>query len=120
MRQVRACNLTPSVKCHQFITNFANADQTLKYMNILQEVSNKKTKVISILTEDLSSFFANDKAFVDRIKRNTKRYINIFQSVIDDNMPQRNSDAEEEESVTEIFLKQRKEMVDFNNKNKAE
>lgn len=58
-------------------------------MTMLQAVVNKQRNLITIEMDDLHEFFnANkDQGFIDRVKRNTQRYIKLFSSVIDSNLP---------------------------------
>ena len=50
---------------------------------------NKEIATIDIEMDDLKSFFlaARDRGFVDRIQNNTSRYVKLFSSVIDQNLP---------------------------------
>ncbi|KAL3348249.1 hypothetical protein AABB24_021755, partial [Solanum stoloniferum] len=70
-----------------FLSNFADSNGEAKYMNILQDVANRKTKAIEIELEDLADYKDLDEEFLRRIAENTKRYITILASAIDELMP---------------------------------
>ena len=55
-------------------------DPNKKYMDILQKVANKETKIIEVETEDLESYFQNEEQMQlkDGILKNTKTYLNLF------------------------------------------
>ncbi|KAM3323676.1 DNA replication licensing factor MCM7 [Capsicum chacoense] len=71
-----------------FLSNFADSNGDAKYMNILQDVANRKTKAIEIELEDLADYKDLDEEFIRRIAENTKRYITILASAIDELMPE--------------------------------
>ncbi|CAH9106704.1 unnamed protein product [Cuscuta europaea] len=71
-----------------FLSNFADLDGEAKYMNILQDVANRKTKAVQIELEDLASYKDLDEEFFQRVRENTRRYISIFASAIDELMPE--------------------------------
>jgi uncharacterized glyoxalase superfamily protein PhnB len=82
-------------KCQEFIRTFQDPSITrknedpvhgkLKYMTKLQSVSNRKSETIEIELEDIKEFFdsAKDAGFVERVRLNTHRYVQLFCSVID-------------------------------------
>ncbi|KAL9227631.1 hypothetical protein vseg_003299 [Gypsophila vaccaria] len=71
-----------------FLLNFADIHGDAKYMNILQDVSNRRTRAIQIDLEDLFNYKDADDEFVRRVTENTKRYIGIFAEAIDELMPE--------------------------------
>lgn len=87
-----------------------------KYIYQMQQVANRDSSKIEITIEDLSSYFSTNPGIVDRIKRNTKRYQDIFHKIIDELMPERTTERreEEEDTVHEIFMRQRKENIESN------
>lgn len=83
-------------------------------MCLQQRVADKETNVIEIHLEDLEEYFSqqSDSHFVERIKKNTKRYVNLFSEAADEHMPKavREDNMEEEDlDLLEIFAKQRRE-----------
>ena len=56
----------------------------------LQRVANKQSEVIDIEMDDLKEFFDTvaDIGFIDRVEKNTTRYIKLFSEVIDNAMPE--------------------------------
>ena len=105
-------------KCTDFITTFQDPTSKedpihgkLKYMAILQQVANKKQEGIEIELEDIREFFnsAKDSGFVERVRINTTRYINLFSQIIDNHMPQPSVEiSEENQSSYEIIMNQRR------------
>ena len=87
-----------------------------KYQIQMQRVSNQQDKFIRIEIGDLEQHFRGDQGFVDRIKSNTKRYVDLFNKIIDLQMPKRNEELPEgaEESVSSILYKQRLENMEAN------
>ncbi|KMT09959.1 hypothetical protein BVRB_5g121750 [Beta vulgaris subsp. vulgaris] len=71
-----------------FLVNFADIHGEAKYMNILQDVANRKTRAIEIELEDLYNYKESDDEFVRKVTENTKRYIGIFAEAIDELMPE--------------------------------
>ncbi|CAO2826636.1 unnamed protein product [Amaranthus hypochondriacus] len=71
-----------------FLVNFADIHGEAKYMNILQDVANRKVRAIEIDLEDLFSYKDSDDDFVRKVTENTKRYIGIFADAIDELMPE--------------------------------
>ncbi|CAL9200166.1 unnamed protein product [Musa hybrid cultivar] len=69
-----------------FLNNFADALGEPKYLNILQDVANRKRRAIHIELDDLYKDL--DEAFLQRVTENTRRYINIFAEAIDELMPE--------------------------------
>ncbi|KAH9786750.1 DNA replication licensing factor MCM7 [Citrus sinensis] len=72
----------------EFISNFADANGDAKYANILQDVANRKLRSIQIDLEDLFNYKDFDEEFFRRVTENTRRYIGIFASAIDELLPE--------------------------------
>ncbi|KAG2697638.1 hypothetical protein I3843_07G115500 [Carya illinoinensis] len=79
---------TDKVLAKEFLSNFADAIGEAKYMNILQEVANRKIRAVQIDLEDLFNYKDLDEEFLRRITENTRRYIGIFAEAIDELMPE--------------------------------
>jgi DNA replication licensing factor MCM7 len=75
----------------------------------MQNVANHQKKIIQIEIGDLEQHFRGDPGFVERIKTNTRRYVGLFNEVIDTQMPKQNEQTPENivESVSSILQKQR-------------
>ncbi|XP_021837396.2 DNA replication licensing factor MCM7 [Spinacia oleracea] len=71
-----------------FLANFADVHGEAKYMNILQDVANRKSRAIQIDLEDLFNYKESDDEFVRKVTENTKRYIGIFADAVDELMPE--------------------------------
>mmetsp|Transcript_16126 Transcript_16126/g.11370 ORF Transcript_16126/g.11370 Transcript_16126/m.11370 type:complete len:100 (-) Transcript_16126:2061-2360(-) len=83
----------------------------LKYMSMLQKVSNKQCKTIEITLEDIQDHFNNnrDAGFLERVKCNTDRYIKLFCMVIDKEMPVPSINFREEDKTTfDVIMEQRR------------
>lgn len=72
----------------EFLSNFADANGRAKYMEILQEVANRKIRAIQIDLEDLFNYKDLDEEFFSRVTENTRRYIAIFSAAVDELMPE--------------------------------
>lgn len=108
-------------RCSDFITTFSDPSipreqfdpihGNLKYMTMLQSVVNKKLDMIMIEMDDLREFFnANkDQGFIERVRMNTQRYIKLFSSVIDSNLPLPSEQIDEDKLTTfDIVMQQRR------------
>ena len=72
-------------KCADFLRNFVVAAYR-KYMDQLQEISNRQRKVLEISMDDIFDH-KNDQEFVDNVKNNTCRYLRYFESAADELLP---------------------------------
>ncbi|KAG5231676.1 DNA replication licensing factor MCM [Salix suchowensis] len=77
----------PAYLAKDFLSNFADANGESKYMNILQDVANHKTRSVQIDLEDLINYKDLDEEFLRRVTENTRRYIGIFADAIDEVLP---------------------------------
>ncbi|GLT43135.1 hypothetical protein SLA2020_171060 [Shorea laevis] len=75
------------VLAKEFLSNFTDVNGEPKYMNILQEVANYKIRAVQIDLEDLDNYKDKDEEFFRRITENTRRYIGIFASAVDELLP---------------------------------
>ncbi|XP_074591820.1 DNA replication licensing factor MCM7 [Curcuma longa] len=72
-----------------FLRNYSDSLGDPKYLDILQDVANRKMRAIYIDLEDIYTFCKDsDEDFWKRVKHNTRRYINLFAEAIDEIMPQ--------------------------------
>lgn len=90
-----------------FLSNFADANGEAKYMNVLQEVANRKTRAVEIELEDLVDYKDLDEAFLRRVTENTRRYIGIFGEAVDELMPEPTEPFPDDDH--DILLTQRSE-----------
>lgn len=90
-----------------FLSNFADANGEAKYMNVLQEVANRKTRAVEIELEDLVDYKDLDEAFLRRVTENTRRYIGIFGEAVDEFMPEPTEPFPDDDH--DILLTQRSE-----------
>ncbi|CAN0885387.1 DNA replication licensing factor MCM7 [Linum grandiflorum] len=73
----------------EFLSNHTDLNGEAKYMNILQDVANHKTRAVQIDLDDLFNWTTDlDNEFTKRVTENTRRYIGIFASAIDELMPE--------------------------------
>lgn len=83
-------------------------------MTMLQAVVNKQHNLITIEMDDLREFFSanKDQGFIERVRTNTQRYIKLFSSVIDSNLPLPSVQINDDDlSTFDIVMQQRR----FNN-----
>ena len=73
-------------KCRNFLLNYNDPIQGRKYMDQLQEISNRQRKLLSIDIDDIVSW-NDDQIFVSNIIRNTLRYIRYFEDEADKLLP---------------------------------
>ncbi|KAG6500992.1 DNA replication licensing factor MCM7-like [Zingiber officinale] len=72
-----------------FLRNYSDSLGDPKYLDILQDAANRKMRAIYIDLEDIYTFCKDsDEDFWNRVKHNTRRYINLFAEAIDEIMPQ--------------------------------
>lgn len=90
-----------------FLSNFADANGEAKYMNVLQEVANRKIRAVEIELEDLVDYKDLDEAFLRRVTENTRRYIGIFGEAVDELMPESTEPFPDDDH--DILLTQRSE-----------
>ena len=66
------------------------------------QVANDQRKVIQVDFDDIQDYFRKEeeRPMVDNIKRNTQRYITIFEEIIDELMPSRNIPINPEEVLS--------------------
>ena len=81
-----------------------------KYMKQLQLVANKQASIINIELEDLREHFsaAREQGFLERVKTNTHRYVQLFTQVIDKSMPQPSVEFNDEDFNSNDFLMQQR------------
>ncbi|MED6183996.1 Mcm2-7 hexameric complex component [Stylosanthes scabra] len=75
------------VLASDFLKNFADINGEPKYMNVLQDVANHKTRAVQIDLDDLINYKDLDEEFLRRVTENTRRYIGVFSDAIDEIMP---------------------------------
>jgi MCM N-terminal domain len=73
-------------KCLDFLRNFRATGDYRKYMDQMQEISNRQRKVLEILVDDIFDF-KNDLDFVENVKNNTCRYLRYFEAAADELLP---------------------------------
>ncbi|ONM01182.1 DNA replication licensing factor MCM7 [Zea mays] len=71
-----------------FLSNFTGPHGEPKYLNILQDVANRKIRAVQIELDDLFHYKDVDEEFLQRVTENTRRYIGIFAEAMDEIMPE--------------------------------
>ncbi|KAJ0110502.1 hypothetical protein Patl1_00888 [Pistacia atlantica] len=66
------------VLAKDFLSNFADANGEAKYINILQEVANRRIRSVQIDLEDLFNYKDLDEEFFRRVTENTPAVILEF------------------------------------------
>ncbi|VVB06964.1 unnamed protein product [Arabis nemorensis] len=72
----------------EFLSNFVDANDRSKYLEILQQVANRKIRAIQIDLEDLINYEDYKEDFFLRLTENTRRYVSIFSAAIDELLPE--------------------------------
>ncbi|KAG2331229.1 hypothetical protein Bca52824_002409 [Brassica carinata] len=74
----------------EFLANFTDANGGAKYLEILQEVANRKSRAIQVALQDIINYKGLDEfhEFMTRLTENTRRYVSIFSSAIDELLPE--------------------------------
>ena len=73
--------------CKDFLKNFVAENGVTKYMDLLQDVANRKIRSVDIELDDISSYKGLDEEFLDRVWTNTRQYVGIFAEEIDELLP---------------------------------
>jgi MCM N-terminal domain len=68
------------------LRNFLVAGNYRKYVDQMQEISNRQRKVLEIAVDDLFDH-KNDDEFVNNVKNNTCRYLRYFEEAADELLP---------------------------------
>ncbi|MCO5606715.1 hypothetical protein L7F22_060905 [Adiantum nelumboides] len=74
--------------CKDFLRNFRADNGETKYMDMLQQVSNRRLRSIDIELDDLRNFEGGDEGLVERVRSNARRYIGVLAEAIDDVLPE--------------------------------
>ncbi|KAK4765841.1 hypothetical protein SAY87_007483 [Trapa incisa] len=90
-----------------FLSNFTDINGDATYMNILQEVANRKTRAVQIDVDDLLDYTDADEQFILRVTENTRRYISLFADAIDELLPEPTEPFSDDDH--DILLTQRSE-----------
>ncbi|KAG9457888.1 hypothetical protein H6P81_002396 [Aristolochia fimbriata] len=91
-----------------FLSNFADDHGEPKYLNLLQDVANRKIKYVQIELDDLVNYKDLDEGFLQRVTENTRRYVGIFAGAMDELMPEP-TEAFPVEEDHDILMTQRTE-----------
>ncbi|KAG8093118.1 hypothetical protein GUJ93_ZPchr0012g20290 [Zizania palustris] len=89
-----------------FLNNFAGPRGEPKYLNILQDVANRKIRAVQIELDDLIHYKDVDDEFLQRVTENTRRYIGVFADAIDELMPE-STEAYAVDEDRDILMTQR-------------
>ncbi|KAL5224692.1 hypothetical protein ABZP36_011331 [Zizania latifolia] len=89
-----------------FLNNFAGLRGEPKYLNILQDVANRKIRSVQIELDDLIHYKDVDEEFLQRVTENTRRYIGVFADAIDELMPE-STEAYAVDEDRDILMTQR-------------
>jgi len=76
----------------------------------MQKVANKESKLIQIAMDDIKEFFssASNAGFVERVRTNAARYVQLFYEVIDKEMPVPTVNLRDEDmTAADVIMEQR-------------
>ncbi|KAN0076630.1 MCM2/3/5 family domain containing protein [Elaphomyces granulatus] len=93
-------------------TNRRQRDPKHKYMQVLQDVADRKRTNILVELDDLDTFEKllpddTDLKLVESIEKNTKHYIEIFSKAVDGEMPKETREISFKDDVLDIIMSQR-------------
>ncbi|KAK8949868.1 Protein PROLIFERA [Platanthera guangdongensis] len=71
-----------------FLNSFADSHGNPKYLSLLQDVANRRTRSVQIELDDLFNYKDLDEEFLQRVTENTRRYISIFAEAVDELLPE--------------------------------
>lgn len=99
-------------KCVLFLKTFTGPSTlgVKKYVNMLEQISCRKSDSLDISLDDLHEFCAEEEAFgsfYDDVLSNTRRYVSFFAEAADELMPRRTSDIMDEDDTFDVLLRQR-------------
>ncbi|KAF8643788.1 hypothetical protein AX16_008807 [Volvariella volvacea WC 439] len=87
----------------------ATDERPPKYLQQLQRIANRDQQMLIIDLEDVAVYDNGIYGLVNRIRENTRRYVNLFSEVIDKLMPVPTKDLSDSDEVIDIILHQRRE-----------
>eukprot|EP00898_Chlorokybus_atmophyticus_P003807 jgi/Chlat1/4427/Chrsp29S04389 len=103
-------------KCVEFLRTYVddNTDR-LKYVDMMQEVANRKRRAMDINMDDLHQHFGTfrgkdttmEAEFANNVRTNTWRYLKLFASAVDECMPAPNEDSTGKDDVFDVLRRQR-------------
>ncbi len=114
---------TDKLNLEDFLLSFSTKQDNVpvkKYLFQLQKLADEEIKVFEVFIDDLQIFFdSKSPDFVERIKKNTKRYITILSIIIEKLLPKPKK-RKEDDSIQNIYLNQRLSNIFPDNINIAE
>ncbi|KAK8925711.1 Protein PROLIFERA [Platanthera zijinensis] len=81
-------NQPPTTLAKDFLNSFADSHGNPKYLSLLQDVANRRTRSVQIELDDLFNYKDLDEEFLQRVTENTRRYISIFAEAVDELLPE--------------------------------
>ncbi|THH09436.1 hypothetical protein EW146_g8682 [Bondarzewia mesenterica] len=81
----------------------------LKYMSQLQRIANREQQMLVIELEDIARHEKTMSEIVSRIRNNSRRYVKLFNEVVDGIMPVPTKDISDQDEVIDIIMHQRRE-----------
>ncbi|KAK7693947.1 hypothetical protein QCA50_003521 [Cerrena zonata] len=85
-----------------------------KYMKQLQRIANRDQQMLVIDLEDISDHEKTVVDLVHRIQANTRRYVDLFSTVVDEIMLTPTKDISDQDEVIDVILHQRRERNERN------
>ncbi|KAL2643531.1 hypothetical protein R1flu_011118 [Riccia fluitans] len=106
-------------KCRDFLKSYVDDHGEFKYMNMLQQVANRKLRYVDIEIDDLRGSKDVDISFVESVENNTRRYLGLFAEAIDELLPNPTVPLPRDDDF-EIFLRQRMEETEDRTENSGD
>lgn len=95
----------------------ANHSDIPKYLYLLQKIANREINEITISLDDIVRFESlnglsnnsyGDKSLALEISKNANHFLELFSTVIDENLPLPNCDIDDKDTVLDVIIHQRK------------
>jgi DNA replication licensing factor MCM7 len=96
-------------KCEDFLRNFIVGNTYRKYVDQMQEISDRQRIVLEISLDDIYEY-KGDEEFVSHVKKETCRFIRFFETAADKMLPAASAQCRERD-VFDILLLQREEQI---------
>ena len=92
-------------KCENFLANYMKGDE-YPYARQLQEIANRERKLLEIELDEVLDH-KQDEEFVNNIKRNSKRYVKLFETAAESLLPTASTPVRSAD-VFDILVQQRR------------
>eukprot|EP00667_Euglena_gracilis_P003385 EG_transcript_3394 len=95
-----------TARAQRFLRGFKDAAGRPKYLQQLQDISDRRTKIFDLSLDDL--YQAKENELADKIRNNTISYIEQLSRVVDDNLPAPSESASFERDTLDVLNEDRR------------